>query len=235
MKNSFWPIPWDSEQLKRFWEWQSQNMSDNYFTMKTSRSLIEVLSGRVRLKNSFVIDYGSGPGFFTEKLLSYGSKVIAIDQSRASLDRLIKKFPTLEGVFTIDESAAVADSSADVVVLIETIEHLNEAARIKVLEEIKRLLKKGGILFITCPNSEDLSKSMVCCPNCGGVFHKVQHLVSYDAQSLERTLLAEGYADVHVGTTSFLSTGFSRRRKEFLAKLFNRKLPHLYAFARKSS
>jgi len=233
MQGKFWPIPWTSEQISRFWAWQSENMLDNYFTLKMGAGIVQTLEEHQKLRGALVIDYGAGPGFLTGHLLAAGARVWAVDQSRESLQALESKYPTIIGTSLSGETGSLQANMADAVVLIETIEHLLPDVRIKVLRDIRRLLKIGGVLFVTCPNAEDLAKSRICCPNCGGVFHTVQHVASFDSTTLQSVLTTSGFGNVQARPTYFASSAWIRRRKHFSARWFGRKLPHLYAVARR--
>jgi len=56
------------------------------------------------------------------------------------------------------------------VLLIEVVEHLKSDILDATLREIHRIMRPGGVLLITTPNNEDLSRSMKFCPDCGAIF-----------------------------------------------------------------
>jgi len=82
----------------------------------------------------------------------------------------------------------------DVVLLIEVVEHLRSDILDATLREIHRVMRPGGVLLITTPNNEDLSRSMKFCPDCGAIFHEWQHVRAWDVVGLAKELKAYGFA-----------------------------------------
>src|SRR5680860_14611 len=115
------------------------------------------------LKNKVVVDAASGEGYGSSILARYASTVYGIDISDEAVTQAKQKY-TQDNLHFINasvESIPLGDSSVDVFVSFETIEHVNEATQQVFLKEIKRVLNKKGILIISTPNKEvysDMSK-----------------------------------------------------------------------------
>jgi ubiquinone/menaquinone biosynthesis C-methylase UbiE len=104
-----------------------------------------------------VLDVGCGNGMHTLKAGERCREVIGIDYSTESLNlalRLAERSRVTNVHFQeadLDGSPLpFPDTSFDKVLFLDVIEHLNE--RRKVLGEIKRILKKGGLLLLSAPN-----------------------------------------------------------------------------------
>ena len=76
------------------------------------------------------------------------------------------------------------DEYFDALVLSEVIEHIPINKLKKAIEESFRVLKKGGLVFVTVPFNEILEENTVICPNCGDKFHRWGHHSSFDKLKL---------------------------------------------------
>ena len=98
---------------------------------------------------------------------------------------------------TLDHTP-LADGEAGAVFLIEVLEHLSPEFSTRAVSEMRRVLRPAGHLILTVPNEEDLGAQAVACPDCGRVFHHMQHVQSFSRQSLARLLQAAGFEVVFV-------------------------------------
>lgn len=112
-----------------------------------------------------VLDVASGSGYGTRYLLDKGAaKVVGIDNSREAIKYSREKYQTSGIEFILADAAKLPfkDNIFDIVVSFETIEHLDDQE--KFLREIKRVIKKNGLLIISTPNVLVFPK--------GNTFHK---------------------------------------------------------------
>jgi len=121
-----------------------------------------------------------------------------------------------------------AEGTFDLVFCVEVIEHVLPQHMDGMLRDLRRLLRPGtGRLLVTTPNDERMERNMVCCPECGAVFHKVQHVAHYDQRSLPALLESHGFA-----TEACLPTDFGRLQLPGAEQLPLRQLvgagPHLF-------
>jgi 2-polyprenyl-3-methyl-5-hydroxy-6-metoxy-1,4-benzoquinol methylase len=191
-------LEWTPELVGRFWDNQAKaQVHDDYFTFMVGAEITEFVSYATDLRGRHVLDYGCGPGYLVDHLLTRGARVTAADYSAETLNKVNERFrgrDGFEGAVQITEGTiAVADQSVDLITCIETIEHMFEDARAKLLTEFRRVLKPGGYVLLTTPNCEDLDRFSVYCPHCGHVFHRMQHLCSWTKQSLTQFLSDGGF------------------------------------------
>tara|TARA_Y100001978_G_C23640771_1_gene408183 strand:+ start:516 stop:983 length:468 start_codon:yes stop_codon:yes gene_type:complete len=78
--------------------------------------------------------------------------------------------------------------TVDFVFCCEIIEHVYDADLISILNTIKRVLSEDGYLLITTPNNENLSDNYICNPIDGSLFHRWQHVRSWNKNSLTQVL-----------------------------------------------
>ncbi|MCX8128405.1 MAG: class I SAM-dependent methyltransferase [Synergistetes bacterium] len=96
------------------------------------------------------LDVGAGTGFITEGLVTKGLKVVAMDQSKAMLEKMRSKFSNFDKVIYViggAESIPFLDSSFDYIFANMCLHHVEDPA--KAIREMARVLKPGGKLVIT--------------------------------------------------------------------------------------
>ena len=106
-----------------------------------------------------VADLAAGEGAFSVKLKELGHDVRAVDASSANWK--VADIPLEMRDLDSDFAASVVSEHGqfDVVVAIEIIEHLENPFRF--VRECARLLKPGGLLFLTTPNVEAVNSRLI--------------------------------------------------------------------------
>lgn len=151
------------------------------------------------MKSLEVLDFGCGPGFIFDHLqrLKANWRYTAIDFSEESIKAIDSKAcgnPRFRGAYHVNQlPTPLEDGAFDITLLIEVIEHLKDEELNFTLHEVSRLTKRNGVLLITTPNAEDLSKSTTFCPECGAIFHEWQHVRSWNIASLTNHLNHHGF------------------------------------------
>ena len=111
-----------------------------------------------RASNLKILDVGAGPGFLSILMKhSLQCSVEAVDLQQDVLfyeERFNKKGITIKASDFDQESLPYKDKDFDIVLLAEVMEHLKSPVR--VLTEVKRVLKPGGYLILTTPNISQL-------------------------------------------------------------------------------
>lgn len=118
---------------------------------KTWQNPEEILN-TVDLKPTFVaVDLGCGSGFFTVPLSQRVQKVYAIDVQEKMLEFLRKKIRKLkitnvEPLLSKSNEIPLGDESVDFLVSINTLHEFDDKETM--IEEMKRVLRRGGIVLI---------------------------------------------------------------------------------------
>jgi GT2 family glycosyltransferase/ubiquinone/menaquinone biosynthesis C-methylase UbiE len=99
-----------------------------------------------------VLDIASGEGYGAALLASKADSVTGVDIDPQSVENAKRTYcdPKLKFLLGRCEQIPLADASVDVVTSFETIEHHDKHQ--EMLNEIKRVLKPGGVLIISSPN-----------------------------------------------------------------------------------
>lgn len=89
-----------------------------------------------------VIDLGAGTGKFTKHVVATGAQVVAIDPVAPMLDQLRQRVLGVEALVGNAEQIPLPDRSADALVCAQSFHWF---ARPSAIEEIRRVLKPGGV------------------------------------------------------------------------------------------
>lgn len=93
--------------------------------------------------------------------------------------------------------------SFDVVTFIEVLEHINNPR--EELQKFHQLLRPGGVLYMTTPNFNSLSRRML--KEKWNIIEYPEHLAYYTPKTIDQLLRAEGFQKV-----SLITSGFSPSR-----------------------
>lgn len=105
--------------------------------------------------NKRVLDVACGEGYGSRLLADWGaSEVVGVDISHEAVQAAQQHFGGQRVSFVQSEGETLLEkfppASFDLIVSFETIEHVTDP--IQFLENVKRLLKPGGVIAISCPN-----------------------------------------------------------------------------------
>ena len=196
-------VDWTDEAIARFWNFISNHKAfdDSWFAKQVGDGLIKLVSKYIKLGGD-VLDYGMGKGYLIDKLITRkGINIFGCDSSISSVDFVNSKYikcNNFKGCFKVaDLPTPFPPIKFTTVFMIEVIEHLNDDSLLSIINEIKRILTKEGVVVITTPNQENLDAQKIICPECGGVFHKVQHLRCFSQQQLQKLLGKHGFIKIY--------------------------------------
>ena len=108
-------------------------------------------------RDKVVLDIASGEGYGTAILAEVAHKVIGVDISMEAIIHASNRYFRENVEFRRGSCTEIplSESSVDVVVSFETIEHHNE--HVTMMAELKRVLKPKGILIISSPEKHEYS------------------------------------------------------------------------------
>lgn len=157
--------------------------------------------------NSLVADLAAGEGAFSVALKGLGHRVRAIDVNRESwkVPDIPLDVTDLDSEFA--ESIITSGGKFDAVAAIEIIEHLENPFRF--VRECGKLLKPGGLFFLTTPNVEAVNSRLVFLYtgrlNSFGPYETVRpaHITPIFKWKLDMMLAEAGFEIVHEGFNRF--------------------------------
>lgn len=103
-----------------------------------------------------VLDIGCGTGYGTKMIFDKGNETYGLDISEAAINYAQKKYPGPKYVCCSAEKIPFPNNYFDAITAFEVIEHVQNPE--KMLEEIYRVLKENGDLFISTPNPRHMAR-----------------------------------------------------------------------------
>jgi 2-polyprenyl-3-methyl-5-hydroxy-6-metoxy-1,4-benzoquinol methylase len=146
------------------------------------RRVHEVIISQVPKNSNLILDVGCGSGWLAKSLIPKGKKVVSLDVSKINPLKVHNQignknhFPFVADSFKLP----FKDHSFDCVIASEVIEHVYEPA--KFLEELFRVVSKGGRLVISTPYKEKIRYHL--CIHCNRKTPENAHLHSFDENIL---------------------------------------------------
>ena len=226
-------IVWDGEKIKRFWDYETKirENQDVWFSKLFSDGIWNFSKKHLKDKSDFTIfDYGAGRGFFIEAVMQNSSKLKGAvgEYSSEGLAELTERFKDEKrvlGAYDLRETPnnEIKEGTYDAAFLIEVIEHLDDHFLDTTLTELSRIIKPGGTVIVTTPFNEDLVSNEVCCPDCGCIFHRVQHMRSWNIETISEAMGKYGFESKVVTNTNFFiykNGDFKMNVKNFIRRNF---------------
>lgn len=121
-------------------------------------SIIQINTKQKKLKKA--LDLGCGSGRHIPLLQDFSYQVIAIDCSKKSIQIVKKNYSNIQAYSLCEPPYPIQDKELDLVIAWGVLHYLKENERTKILNEIHRVLKKGGYFAGTFRAIQDNSISI---------------------------------------------------------------------------
>jgi SAM-dependent methyltransferase len=175
-----------------------------------------------------LLDIGSHCGFFLRKARGRGWRVLGVEPSPGSAQLAREQFGLDVKTATL-EDAHMPDASFDVVTLLDVFEHIG--APRPLLNEIRRILRPGGRVFIKVPNARYVLLKHRTLRRVPGllddVFDAREHLVYYSDATLRSMLETCGFRVDLLAIPSPIQAGSALRKLiRASGSAIARRMPH---------
>lgn len=120
------------------------------------RTSAELMDELLPVKGATVVDVGCGDGWLVRLLTRKGAHVTGVEVSPKHLQHAQQIPPVGDEHYIqgIAEDLPLPSRSADIVIFFNSLHHVDKHGLLKALREAARVLKSGGILFISEPLAE---------------------------------------------------------------------------------
>jgi 2-polyprenyl-3-methyl-5-hydroxy-6-metoxy-1,4-benzoquinol methylase len=134
------------------------NINDTYFDFSKRKRVLHNFVDWIKdevPEGAKLLDAGCGHGFILKLCEKSGWNTYGIDFSRHAIKRA-KQFTKAPLICQDIDKTSFSDGFFDAIILFDMIEHVKNPYN--TLEEVKRILKKGGVLAIHTPNANSLGR-----------------------------------------------------------------------------
>jgi SAM-dependent methyltransferase len=156
--------------------------------------------GDVRGRRCLLVTNGDNNGALNHHFRARGGEWVWVENEEAHIAEMIELLgnPVLKGE---PDRIPVADSSLDVVVSIDVHEHLTDCAPFN--EELRRVVRPGGIVVVTTPNGDPWKPVTVLKQLVGMTRERYGHeVIGYNVRQHESMLSGAGLVPIDSGSYS---------------------------------
>ena len=179
---------------------------------------LDFLESKVEEKNLVEVGFGNGQFLLAAKDRDW--KVLGVEISSAACNHVSNQLH-LETICGMFEEVPIESESVDVVASMETIEHLYDPNSF--IQRCQQILKKGGILFLTTPNENCLTRRLIGMDWRG---YAMGHTILFPYRTLKRYLEDNGFHVIGGETRTIIPTTITRvYRNRFKSLLGKEKKP----------
>lgn len=173
----------------------------NYFSPITEKRYHQLLDKfEKHRQTNRILDIGAGCGFFMETAKKRGWEVTGTEFSKNSIAAC--KNSNTELVFGELSEIELPESHFDIVINLEVIEHINNP--VPFVSEIERILRKGGLVYITTPNFNAIHRYRL--RSKYDVISYPNHLCYFTKKTLKQLFHSNGLTPIKLKTTGYSLT-----------------------------
>ncbi|MCA9442828.1 MAG: class I SAM-dependent methyltransferase [Candidatus Omnitrophica bacterium] len=175
---------------------------------------LEFMEGKVEEKNLVEVGFGNGQFLLAAKDRNW--RAIGVEISSAACNYVTNELH-LETICGLFEEVPIEPGSVDVVASMETIEHLYDPNSF--IQRCHQVLKKGGVLFLTTPNENCLTRKLIGMDWRG---YASGHTILFPYRTLKKFLEENGFRVIGGETRTIIPTTITNVYKNRLKSLLGK-------------
>ena len=190
---------WTREQIKNFWIYESQ-FPEKFWGKNFGNSFVKNYIREIHNSNK-ILDFGCGDGSLMEEInkVSKNKIIYGYENSNEMISNLQNKFKDKPNFSFLSN---LKEGNFDLIFCTEVIEHLYDKDLKKLIETLKKLKSSSGYIIFSTPNNENLEKSLIFNPINNKVFHRWQHVRSWNKHELKYFLSEHGFKEFYFKETT---------------------------------
>jgi 2-polyprenyl-3-methyl-5-hydroxy-6-metoxy-1,4-benzoquinol methylase len=165
------------------------------YNAKEYADYVKVIQGLKR--TGTVLEIGCGNGFLLKELENHGYECAGVEPSPMAFEYAKNKLGlNVENKFL--EESSFYNKTFDIVILIDVAEHISDMQTF--MQQIKKVLKEGAIIFIGTGNIHSLNARIA--GKNWGYFLSWEHLSFFNKKSMHYLLNKNGFTNIIIRETS---------------------------------
>jgi len=124
-------------------------LEGDHWWFRGRRAVVLDLIRRFAPRSGRVLDIGLGTGFNANLMVQRGYEVTGLEPSKDAIAFASRVAPRVSVIESVFPAPSVPSASYDIALLLDVVEHIEDDAA--ALRDLARILKPGGVAFITVP------------------------------------------------------------------------------------
>lgn len=203
-----------------------KNTGEQYIPGISSKRLLDEHVSRYEFAKLYcegkdVLDIACGTGYGSSEIAKIAKSVVGVDISKESIEFANSNYKLSNLSYVLDDAIyfkKINKMEFDIVISFETIEHLDKIGRAAYLNNIKKVLKKGGVFIMSTPNKKITS------PFSEKPLNKF-HVLEFTKKTLESELSYFFKIEKFYGQR-FIKSFFTGRITRLAIRIFEKILSH---------
>jgi 2-polyprenyl-3-methyl-5-hydroxy-6-metoxy-1,4-benzoquinol methylase len=205
---------WTNDQIKNFWIYEN-NFPDKFWGKNFGAALVKNYKNEIK-NSEKILDFGCGDGSLMQEIASIKkNKIIyGYENSPKIISNLKTKFKNKKNFSFL---TSFRDKKFDLIFCTEVIEHLYDSDLQKLIKTLISLKSPNGYIIFSTPNNEVIEDSLILNPINNKLFHRWQHVRSWNKSSLQKFLIENNFKEFY-----FIETTLWNYSQNFIRNLYRK-------------
>ena len=204
-RNSFTTNKMNSPEM---WDYYFENHREYEFKNSVTQERVKRVSVMIKKDAKSILDLATGYGFVLNEISKRceNIEIYGCDFSKKSIEFLSKRL--IGDFFISDVTNLKIDRKFEYILLLDTLEHIDERLVFPTLFKIKNLLEDEGYFIISIPINGNLLDTTFKCPSCESLINLNGHVRQYTTELLKAEVEMSGFKIIEesfVGENNYIA------------------------------